>query len=203
MSKAAITSENAPKPRLGALRSIAGASVAPNSSEAALKLVAPFVEQHEGFKPNAYWDVKGWTVGHGHTLIKDPVTGKMRPVRKGDTMDRKTSSALVLKRLRDNAASLYKDVKWTRTLSPGALAALYDVAYNAGPGILSAAKSPSLNKSMLTPGADRDSIVWRELPTYRTANGKVVKGLENRRADAALAFRPKQTIPMRNMVASL
>ena len=161
-------------------------------AEQAMKLVAPFIEKHEGFRQKAYWDKIGkkWTVGHGHTFIRDAKTGKLRAVTKGDTMDAAASSALVRDRLRSNAASMYKDLKWTRTLSPGALAALYDIAYNAGPGVLYAAKSPSLNRRMNAPGADRDAIAFAEVPTYKKSGGKVIKGLMNRRADALKAFRP-------------
>lgn len=160
-------------------------------AEQAMKLVAPFIEKHEGFRQNAYWDKIGkkWTVGHGHTFIRDAKTGKLRAVTKGDTMDAAASSALVRDRLRSNAASMYKDLQWTRTLSPGALAALYDIAYNAGTGTLSAAKSPSLNRRMNAPGADRDAIAFEEVPTYKKSGGKVVKGLLNRRMDAVKAFK--------------
>ena len=160
-------------------------------AEQAMKLVAPFIEKHEGFRQNAYWDKIGkkWTVGHEHTFIPDPKTGKLRAVVKGDTIDAKASSALVRNRLRQNASKMYKDLQWTRSLSPGALAALYDVAYNAGTGTLSAAKSPSLNRRMNAPGADRDAIAFEEVPTYKKSGGKVVKGLLNRRMDAVKAFR--------------
>lgn len=166
--------------------------------ENALRIVAPFVERHEGFRQKAYWDKIGkkWTVGHGHTFIRDAKTGKLRAVTKDDTMDAATSSALVRDRLRSNAVSMYKDLQWTRTLSPGALAALYDIAYNAGTGTLSSAKSPSLNRRMNAPGADRDAIAFEEVPTYKKSGGKVVKGLLNRRMDAVKAFKgllPKKT----------
>lgn len=160
-------------------------------AEQAMKLVAPFIEKHEGFRQKAYWDKIGkkWTVGHGHTFIRDAKTGKLRAVTKGDTMDAAASSALVRDRLRQNASKMYKDLQWTRTLSPGALAALYDIAYNAGTGTLSAAKSPSLNRRMNAPGADRDAIAFEEVPTYKKSGGKVVKGLLNRRMDAVKAFK--------------
>lgn len=160
----------------------------------AVRLVAPFIEKHEGYRQNAYWDKIGkkWTVGHGHTFMPDPKTGKLRAVTKGDTMDAATSSALVKERLRRNAASMYRDLQWTRSLSPGALAALYDIAYNAGPGVLSAAKSPSLNRRMNAPGADRDAVAFAEVPTYKKSGGKVVKGLVNRRSDALKAFSPQK-----------
>lgn len=166
-------------------------------AEQAMKLVAPFIEKHEGFRQKAYWDKIGkkWTVGHGHTFIRDAKTGKMRAVAKGDTMDAAASSALVRDRLRSNAASMYKDLQWTRSLSPGALAALYDIAYNAGPGVLSAAKSPSLNRKMNAPGANRDAVAWAEVPTYKKSGGKVIRGLVNRRNDAIKAFRNLQTSP--------
>ena len=168
-------------------------------AEQAMKLVAPFIEKHEGFRQKAYWDKIGkkWTVGHGHTFIRDSKTGKLRAVAKGDTMDAATSSALVRARLRSNAASMYKDLKWTRTLSPGALAALYDIAYNAGPGVLCAAESPSLNRKMNAPGAARAALASEAAPTYKKSGGKVIKGLMNRRADALKAFRPPKVPKIR------
>ena len=162
-----------------------------NRVNEAIRLVVPFIKEHEGYRHNAYWDKIGkkWTVGHGHTFIPDPKTGKLRAVVKGDTIDAKASSALVRNRLRQNASKMYKDLQWTRSLSPGALAALYDVAYNSGTGTLSAAKSPSLNRRMNAPGADRDAIAFEEVPTYKKSGGKVVKGLLNRRMDAVKAFK--------------
>ena len=183
------------KDRLSAIVKIASEQddIAGRANEA-IRLVAPFIEKHEGFRQKAYWDKIGkkWTVGHGHTFIRDAKTGKLRAVTKGDTIDAAASSALVRDRLRSNAASMYKDLQWTRTFSPGALAALYDIAYNAGPGVLSAAKSPSLNRKMNASGADRESVAWSEVPTYKKSGGKVIKGLVNRRADALKAFRPSK-----------
>jgi GH24 family phage-related lysozyme (muramidase) len=162
-----------------------------NRANEAIRLVAPFIKKHEGFSQNAYWDKAGkkYTLGHGHTFIPDSNTGKLRAVTKDDTMDDTASSALLMERLRSNAASMYRNLPWTHSLSPGALAALYDIAYNAGPGVFSAANSPRLTSMMNAPGADRDAIVFVEVPTYRKAGGKVRKGLVNRRADVLKAFR--------------
>lgn len=167
-----------------------------NRVNEAIRLVVPFIKQHEGYRHNAYWDKHGkkYTLGHGHTFIPDANTRKLRAVTKYDTMDEAASSSLVIDRLRRNAAFMYRKLPWTRTLSPGALAALYDIAYNAGPGVLSAAKSPSLNRRMNAPGADRDAIAFAEVPTYKKSGGKVIKGLVNRRADALKAFQ-SQKVP--------
>lgn len=152
----------------------------------AVDLAAPFIEKHEGFRGNAYWDVIGnkWTVGHGHTEIKDPKTGKVRPVVKGDVMTAKDSSDLLKSRLRQDASKMYGKMKWSRGLKPGYIAALLDIAYIAGLGILSPGKSPSFTKKVTAPGADVEAIVRSELPTYRKSNGKVVPAIERRRKEA-------------------
>ena len=180
-------------PRMQAMRRLIEGEEIVQRSREAQKLVLDFIKKHEGYRQKAYWDDIGkkWTVGHGHTYMKDPVTGKMRAVAEGDEMDEATSSSLVSSRLRDMASQMYTNLKWSRYLSPKALAAMLDVAYNSGVGTLYPDKSPNLNKSMNAPGADRDAIVWRELPTYRTSGGRVVKGLENRRADARTEFGPQ------------
>ena len=161
-----------------------------NRVNEAIRLVVPFIKEHEGYRHNAYWDKYGkkYTLGHGHTFIPDANTRKLRAVTKNDTMDEAASSSLVIDRLRRNAAFMYRKLPWTHSLSPGALAAIYDIAYNAGPGVFSAANSPRLTRMMNAPGADRDAIVFSEVPTYRKAGGKVVKGVLNRRMDSLKAF---------------
>lgn len=153
-------------------------------------MAAPFIAKHEGFRQKAYYDNIGnkWTVGHGHTYIMDPKTGKNRSVMEGDVMDEKTSLGLINKRLRENAYQLSKNHKWTRGLSPGSLAAMYDVAYNAGIGVFSNSKSPGLNKDVLAPNANLDEVVKRHVPTYRFSGGKQIRGLANRRNDAVREF---------------
>lgn len=167
---------------------------AANYANQAIELAVPFIKKHENYKPKAYWDKTGkkWTVGHGHTYIPDSITGKMRQVREGDTMDEAASEGLLKKIVRNNAASLYRKHKsWITRLDPYSLAALYDIAYNAGPGIFDDSKggSPNLNKMMRKPNLNASEIFWKEVPTYRYSNHKEVEGLANRRRDAEKAWK--------------
>ena len=134
--------------------------------------------------------------------MKDPVTKRMRPVRKGDVMDTATSRSLLERTVRQNAAWMARNLKWSRKLSPDALAALYDVAYNAGRHMLDdgARHSPRMNRRMLALLAsgkgNPDDIVWSELLSYNKARDPVtgrlveVPGLTARRRDALDLFRP-------------
>lgn len=159
----------------------------------AIAKVIPFLKEegHEGFRPAAYQDSVGkWTVGYGQTEIRDPKTGRDRPVAKGDTISEKDASAFVEQRVRANAAALHREHPgWSENLSDGALAALYDVAYNMGTGALSAKRSPNLNSELDSADMDHDSIVWRELPSYSKAGGKTLPGLLKRRNDAIARWR--------------
>lgn len=161
---------------------------------AAIGSATDFIKQHEGFKEEAYWDKFGkvWTVGYGQTQIVDPTTGEMRPVKEGDRVTEEDAAKFVDQRVRSIAADIHKKHKpWRNRLSANALAALYDVAYNAGVGVLSASNSPNLNRRLndLT-NANGDSIVWDELPTYKKSGGRVIQGLVNRRADALQTWGP-------------
>ena len=172
-----------------------------DAAASAMEKAIPFIMRHEGYRQQAYWDEVGgkWTVGHGHTHIMDPVTKKMREVRRGDVMDAATSRDLLEKTVRQNAAWMAKNLKWSRKLSPNALAALYDVAYNAGRYMLDDQKghSPRMNRRMLNilkSGERPDDIVWSELMTYNKARDKTgklveVPGLTARRQSAMDLFR--------------
>jgi len=157
----------------------------------AVDLAVPFVKEHEGFRSKAYRDVVGkWTVGYGQTEIRDATTGKMRPVRKGDVIEEKDASEFVERRVRDDAAAIYRTMPWTRRAGKGAVAQLLDIAYNSGLGALTK-NSPTLNRegSAAVSEHDVDKVVFKEAPTYRTAGGRVVQGLVNRRTDGLKAFR--------------
>ena len=164
-----------------------------DNAEVAIAKALPFIKEHEKFVGKAYWDKVGgkWTVGHGHTRIRDAKTGKMRNVTGTDTMDEKTSSTLVESIVRHNAAQIYRNRVWSRNVGPDALAAMYDVAYNAGPSVFDEEHSPNLNSEMESADMDFDSIIWNAIPSYRTVGGKVIKGLENRRRDSLELWGPK------------
>lgn len=159
---------------------------------AAIKAAIPFIKKHENFKPVAYYDKEGkkWTVGHGHTRIRDAATGKMRDVREGDRMTVADSDALLRRIVNSNASKMYTNLPWFRRLGQGEMSASMDTAYNAGWRIFGTGKgeSPKLNEKMNAPGADPNKVYWSEHDSYRKANGNVVKGLVNRRSDARREF---------------
>lgn len=160
--------------------------------KAAIKAAIPFIKKHENFKPVAYYDKEGrkWTVGHGHTRIRDAATGKMRDVREGDRMTDADSDALLRRIVNSNASKMYTNLPWFRRLGQGEMSASLDTAYNAGWRTFGAGKgeSPKLNEKMNAPGADPNKVYWSEHDSYRKANGNVVKGLVNRRSDARREF---------------
>ncbi len=164
-----------------------------------IDLALPFAKKWEKYRQDAYLDTVGnkITVGCGLTSIpeRDPKTGKFnllgkwRPVRQGDKLTEAESDMLMKHIMRNNASKMYSDLKWTRTLEPRSLAALYDIAYNGGVNLLYDKKSPGLNKMMNAANwKDRDRLLAAQLLTYRKSGGKVVKGLENRRRDAVSSF---------------
>lgn len=160
--------------------------------KAAIKAAIPFIKKHENFKPVAYYDKEGkkWTVGHGHTRIRDAATGKMRDVREGDRMTDADSDALLRRIVNSNASKMYTNLPWFRRLGHGEMSASLDTAYNAGWRIFGTGKgeSPKLNEKMNAPGADPNTVYWSEHDSYRKADGNVVKGLVNRRRDARREF---------------
>jgi GH24 family phage-related lysozyme (muramidase) len=159
--------------------------------EDALSIAVPFIKEHEGFREQAYKDAVGkWTVGYGQTEIRDAATGKMRPVRRGDSIAEPDAAKFVAGRVRRDAAEMYRQMPWARRAGSGAMAQLLDLAYNMGLAALTK-HSPLLNRdgSAAVAGEDVDAVVFREAPTYRMAGGKALKGLANRRADGLKAFR--------------
>jgi len=161
----------------------------------AIAQVIPFSQKWEKFVPDAYWDDIGkvWTVGHGLTQIPDANTGKLRAVRQGDKLTKDQSAKIMGRKFRENAYNMYMNIPWMRNLSQKSLSAALDTAYNAGWGIFSKSKSPSLNKKMSAPGANPDDVYWSEHDTYTRSGAKSkVPGLVNRRADARKKWGPSK-----------
>lgn len=158
----------------------------------AISAAMPFSMGWESYVPNAYWDPMGkvWTSGHGLTQIPDATTGKMRPVREGDSISEDESRKIVERIYRNNAADMYKNLPWFRKLSQNSMSAALDTAYNAGWGVFSKSKSPALTKKMSLPGADPDAVYWSEHDSYSSSGGKRRKGLVNRRVAARKAWGP-------------
>lgn len=106
-------------------------NIPPPSQECAT-LVAYFEDSKVKAVYTAYPDTGDvWTVGLGSTRIKDAATGKMRPVREGDTMTREEAVAAKLDHLmRECWEPLKKTVAFT--LSQGWVDCLCAFIHNHG-----------------------------------------------------------------------
>lgn len=185
--------------RIKALLKIASEDPIADTINQAIGLATDFTKRHEGFIPH-YWDPIGkvWTAGHGHTSRYDAKTRTWVPItaNKSDSLDEQTSSSLVTRRHRQNAASMYVKFPWFRKMNSRQQAALLDLAYNVGMGTLSPSVSRNLHRKLSAPKADYDAILREELPTYNKSNGKVIKGLVNRRNDTISEFlAPAKPVP--------
>lgn len=172
---------------------------APRISEEAVAAVIPFIKDHEKFAARAYRTKLGvdkktgapiydkWTLGYGQTEIDG------RPVRPGDVIDEPSASRYVEQKVRQVADELHRSARWLGGASAKATAAMYDLAYNMGPGALSAVKSPILHRtaSAAKTTRDVDAAIWAQVPTYVRAGGLVLQGLVNRRNDSLELWGPK------------
>lgn len=161
---------------------------------AAIAETVPFTQSWEKYKPEAYWDSIGkkWTVGHGHTQIRDTATGKMRPVQKGDTLTEPASTAQTKRIMRQNASAMYTKLPWFRRLSQDSMSAVLDKAYNAGWRVFLPKKSPRLTSKMSAPDVEPNAAYWSEHDTYASAGGKQnVPGMVNRQNASRKKWGPK------------
>lgn len=172
---------------------------APRISEEAVAAVIPFIKDHEKFAARAYRTKLGvdkktgapiydkWTLGYGQTEIDG------RPVRPGDVIDEPSASRYVEQKVRQVADELHRSAGWLGGASAKATAAMYDLAYNMGPGALSTVKSPILHRtaSAAKTTRDVDAAIWAQVPTYVRAGGLVLQGLVNRRNDSLELWGPK------------
>ena len=168
-------------------------------SEEAVAAVIPFIKDHEKFVAKAYRAKIGvdektgapiydkWTIGYGQTEING------RPVRPGDVIDEPSASRYVEQKVRQVADELHRSAGWLGGASAKATAAMYDLAYNMGPGALSAEKSPTLHRtaSAAKTTRDVDAAIWAQVPTYVRAGGLVLQGLVNRRNDSLELWGPE------------
>jgi len=158
----------------------------------AIKMLIPKLKDWEGgFIPDAHYDTVGKVhdIGYGFTQIKDPVTGKMRPVRVGDKITREQADTRLNLDIRRLAARMHVLYPWMRKLDRKSKAAALSIGWNAGAGIFSKDLSPNFNRKIAVPGADPNKVFWEEQGTYTSSGGKKnVKGLVNRRAKERKAF---------------
>jgi lysozyme len=153
--------------------------------------VVAHVKRFEGCKLTAYPDpgsVNGepWTIGYGHT------SDSFMPVRKGMSITQAQADAALEHDLNETAAAVDRLVKVH--LTDNQFGALVSFTYNVGVGAFQ--KSSLLRK--LNAG-DYDAVP-AELARWNKNDGKVMKGLTNRRAaEAGLwakgSFVASNTIP--------
>lgn len=139
---------------------------------------ARFVARWEGELLTAYLDTIAspavWTIGYGHTgPIRDPRTGRMRPIREGDRISRRYAVKLLAADLRFAAREVARLVKVPITVRQRM--ALISLLHNIGPGAFAA--STLLRK--LNAGDYRGAA--NEFLRWKFAGGQVIPGLLNRR----------------------
>jgi lysozyme len=135
------------------------------------------IAKFEGCELTAYPDVKGvWTVGYGSTINLDT----NQPIKKGDKIDQQTALEWLKKDTLKFSQGVSKLIKVP--ITENQLTALTSFAYNVGLGAFS--KSTLLK--LLNAKAPKDQVS-QEFLKWCKANGRIVKGLLNRRkAEAAL-----------------
>jgi len=131
-----------------------------------------FIKKWEGLSLDAYRDVAGvWTIGYGHTGT----------AHSGMKITEKEAEELLKKDLEWAEEAVLDNVKVD--LKQNEFDALVSFTYNVGAGAFK--RSTLLRK--LNEG-DFDAAA-SEFSKWIYANGRVIKGLRNRRADEARLFR--------------
>lgn len=117
----------------------------------AISKIKPVIRKWEKFVPEAYQDPLDeglWTIGYGHTYIKDPKTGKIRDVMPGDKMNGEQAEQYLNDTLRELAKTLNKNNPWWKYLGENAMAGGLDTSFNLGPYALDRYRSPRLTAAM-------------------------------------------------------
>ena len=133
------------------------------------------IKKFEGCSLVAYkCPANRWTISYGLTHYPDGT-----PVKEGDKIDQATANQMfdiVLQKFEKQVRMILGDTLLV-TLPPDSISALVSFAYNCG--ITAFAKSTLLKKIRLNK-LDFDGIEY-EFSRWNKANGKVLKGLEERR----------------------
>lgn len=142
----------------------------------ALRLIKEF----EGCRLTAYKCPAGvWTIGWGSTRMPDG------PVREGDTISQQLADDLLASEVEHLfGPGLLALLPLASRWRPEQIAALVSFAYNVG---LGAVEDSTLRKRLLA-GEDSCAVVREELPKWNKADGKVLQGLERRRAAEVALF---------------
>ncbi|MFI8379618.1 lysozyme [Leeuwenhoekiella sp. NPDC079379] len=135
------------------------------------------IQKYEGFRNNAYLDVKGIpTIGWGNTYYQDNTN-----VRLGDSITRKQGDEmflLILKRYEDEVNKYV-----TSKINQSQFDALVSFTYNCGWGALkSSTLLKKVNKDPCEPS------ILEEFQKWNKSGGKVYKGLKRRRNEEAYLY---------------
>ena len=140
-----------------------------------------FIAKHEGFKPNLYNDPVGHcTIGFGHLVHKGPINGT-EPAEFKAGLTREQSLGLLKQDAGKAEATIRKSV--TVPLTQNQYDALVSFTYNVGGG---AFQKSTLLKELNKGNYDK---VPGELNKWVRASGKVLPGLQKRRAEEGTYFK--------------
>ena len=132
------------------------------------------LKQFEGYSPTAYQDSAGiWTIGCGTIKWADG-----RPVKQGDTIT-EPEAATALRRHADGDAQAVDSQTAYLDLNQNQKDALVSFTYNLGRGGL---------KQLTKNGTRTAEEIAAAIPLYNKAGGRVIRGLQNRRAKEAELF---------------
>lgn len=130
------------------------------------------IKKYEGCHLTAYKCPAGvYTIGYGHT----------KGVKKGDTITKQQADLLLamdVKRFENHVNNRAKE--WGYKFTSNEFSALVSFAFNIG----------SIDQ-LTANGTRSKATIAIKMPLYRKSNGKVLKGLEKRRADEKKLFLKK------------
>lgn len=142
------------------------------TSKAGLDLI----KRWEGCRLTAYQDSVGvWTIGYGLTSAAGLIT-----VGKGLTITQKQADDYLVAALAKYEAAVSKAI--SRTMTQAQFDAFVSLCYNIGPGAFAGSTVVKRFNAGDIAGAADAILMWNK------AGGKVLKGLENRRADERALF---------------
>jgi GH24 family phage-related lysozyme (muramidase) len=144
------------------------------------------VERAEGFAPNLYWDVKGWSIGFGCFIGNDPAT--IAHYKSIQPLSRQQAEDLLRSRLQPVVDALKANV--TVSVNQNQFDALVDWAYNEGPGVLQPWNPKTGHGSNLVTLLNQGNFAGAvlEFPKWCKAGGQVIPGLLARRQEETTLF---------------
>lgn len=149
------------------------------------KATVDLVKEFEGLRLKAYKDAVGvWTIGYGTTAA----AGLGITPKAGMVISTTEAEDLLRKGLEKFAASIRPNI--TAPINDNEFGAFLSLAYNIGPGAF--AKSSALKKF----NAGNKAGAANAIRLWNKAGGRVMKGLERRRAAEAALFLTPDAKPL-------